>query len=278
MDNSLLLKQRLLEIWDDGKPFEACRGKYSGTLIVLASGPSAADFPLERYRHVPMVAVNGSIVRFAEAGVRPLFYLCDDRGFVRLRLPLVRQGIELAEHAALGTGALEVLLESAPEAIEGHSVCVMRRTNRPLDGAVLSDRRYAWSVRKDPDLECRFSLLRQKPNRIGFSRNMTKGYFGGRTIPYAAMQLGYHLGFRNVVLVGLDMGGQGRFYEQGDAALPSRLDEDYVDYILPSFELVAERVVCQDYRMFTLSNDSRLPASLVPRLSLDQLDDLLASS
>lgn len=110
---------------------------------------------------------------------------------------------------------------------------------------------------------------------------MAKGYFGGRTIPYAAMQLGYHLGFRNLVLVGVDMGTgtqPGRFYEQGDAALPSRLDEDYDDYILPSFELVAQRVVGSHYRVFGLSQASRLPASLVPRLSLDQLDELLASS
>lgn len=280
MTASMSIERRLRELWDAGRPFEACRGRYSGTLIVLASGPSAADFPIERYRHVPMMAMNGSIVRFAEAGIRPLFYLCDDRGFVRLRLPLVRQGIELAQHAALGAGALEVLLESAPEAIEGHSVYLMQRTNRPLDGEELSDRGYAWSVRKG-HLECRFSLWRQKPNRIGFSRNMAKGYFGGRTIPYAAMQLGYHLGFRNLVLVGVDMGTgtqPGRFYEQGDAALPSRLDEDYDDYILPSFELVAQRVVGSHYRVFGLSQASRLPASLVPRLSLDQLDELLASS
>ena len=143
-----MIEQRLSDLWDAGRPFEACRGQYSGTLIVLASGPSAADFPIERYQHVPMVAMNGSIVRFAETGIRPLFYLCDDRGFVRLRLPLVRQGIELAQHAALGSGALEVLLESAPEVIDGQSVYLMQRTNRPLGGEELSDRRYAWSVRK----------------------------------------------------------------------------------------------------------------------------------
>ena len=273
------IRDRLCDIWDSGRPFEACRCSLSGTLIVMASGPSAGSFPIERYRHVPMMAMNGSIVRFAETGIRPLFYLCDDRGFVRLRLPLVCQGIELAQHAAIGAGALEELLRQAPEAIDGHSIYLMQRSNRPLLGEALSDRAYAWSVRQDPDLECRFSLLRQKPNRIGFSRNMAKGYFGGRTIPYAAMQFGYHLGFRNVVLVGFDMGAEpGRFYEQGEAALPSRLDEDYDDYILPSFKLVAQRVVGQHYRVFTLSANSRLPASLVPRLTLDQLDELLAAS
>lgn len=272
-------RKRLCEIWDSGKPFDACRQSHSGTLIVMASGPSASSFPVERYRHIPMMAMNGSIVRFAEVGIRPLFYLCDDRGFVRMRLPMVCQGVELAQHSALGAGALEVLLQMAPESIEGRSIYLMQRTNRPLEGAVLSDRGYAWSVRRDSDLECCFSLLRQKPNRIGFSRNMAKGYFGGRTIPYAAMQLGYHLGFHNVVLVGFDMGSQsGRFYEQGDAALPSRLDDDYDDYILPSFELVAQRVVNQRYRVFTLSANSRLPAKLAPRLTLDQLDELLASS
>lgn len=279
MDDNKAIAERLRACWDDGRPFEACRGAYSGTLIAVASGPSAADFPLERYRHVPMIAMNGSIVRFAETGVSPLFYLCDDRGFVRDRLPLVRQGIALARHSALGVGALEALLERVPDAIDGRSIYLMLRSNRPLDGEELSDRRYAWRVRNCPDTECRFSLWRQKPNRIGFSRNMVKGYFGGRTIPYAAMQLAYHLGFRNVVLVGADMGAQpGRFYEQGEAALPSRLDEDYDDYILPSFELVAERVVGPHFRVFGLSRASRLPERLVPRLTLDQLDALLADS
>lgn len=161
--------------WADGEFFKNCRGQYSGAVFLIASGPSANEFPIERYRHIPMMAMNGSITRFSEAAIRPLVYLCDDLGFVKLRLPLVRQGLELAQHAVLGRGALDALLGVAPDVAECSSLHLMQRTNRPVAGKGLSDRRYAWSVRNDPDIECRFSLWRQKPNRIGFSRNLSKG-------------------------------------------------------------------------------------------------------
>lgn len=60
--------------------------------------------------------------------------------------------------------------------------------------------------------------------------------------------------------------------------MPSHLDDDYEDYILPCFELLARRVVGPDFQVFSLSPQSRLPHSLVPKISPDQLDVLLASS
>ncbi len=264
---------------DEGRGLARLRRSRSGPVIIFASGPSAADFPLERYGHVPTMAVNGSIVRFAELGIRPLFYLCDDRGFVMDRLTLAVQGVSLAEHAGLGLDALKTLLGMAPECLEGRSVHLMQRVNRPLEGEPLSNRRYAWRVRNDPDIECGFSLFRQKPNRIGFSRDLTKGYFGSRTIPYAGLQLAHHLGFDRVFLVGLDLTpAPGRFYERGADAVPSRLDDDYDDYILPSFELMARRVAGPGFRVYNLSAGSRLPSHLVPKIDLAQLDALLASA
>ena len=91
--------------------------------------------------------------------------------------------------------------------------------------------------------------------------------------------MAYHLGFSRVFVVGMDLdSSKGRFYEQGDAAVPSRLDGDYEDYILPCFELMAQRVVNPGFRVYKLSLESRLPSSVLPKLSLSQLDTLLASS
>ncbi|TRX74050.1 lipopolysaccharide core biosynthesis protein [Pseudomonas mangiferae] len=280
MDEQIQAASPLLQrYFDGGESLARMRHSRSGPVIIFASGPSAAGFPLDRYRHLPMMAVNGSIVRFAELGIRPLFYLCDDRGFVLDRLPLAIQGVSLAERAGLGLDALKTLLGLAPECLDGREVHLMQRVNRPLEGEPLSNRRYAWQVRNDPDIECGFSLFRQKPNRIGFSRNLGKGYFGSRTIPYAGLQLAHHLGFDKVFLVGLDLNpGPGRFYEQGPDAVPSRIDDDYADYILPSFELMARRVSGPGFQVYNLSTGSRLPDSLVPKIGLDQLDALLASA
>lgn len=258
--------------------FADCRKRFSGSVILLASGPSAADFPLERYRDTPVIAMNGSILRCVEAQVAPLFYLCDDPGFVRDRPRLAQLGARHAQSVAMSLDCLSMLYAQAPESLDGCRTYVMERVNRRHGRAVLSDRAYAWSIRKDPDLISGFSLWRRKPNRIGFSRDMGKGYFGGRTIPYAALQLACHLGFEQVFLVGVDLSKSvGRFYEKGLAALPSSLDEDFEEYILPSFRLVADKVLPQaGMSLYNLSSSSRLPEDIALKIDLAHLDRLLS--
>lgn len=256
------------------------RNSCRGAVFIVASGPSAKDFPLQRYANYPMMAMNGSICRFVEANLAPYFYLCDDSSFVRNRLPLLLQATQLAQHMALSARVIGSIPESELGSLERSGVYHLGRVNRPSNGGKpLSYRQFAWTVRNDPDLECDFSLFRQKPNRIGFSRNLAKGYFSGRTIPYVGIQMAYHLGFNQVFLVGMDLdSSKGRFYEQGGDAVPSRLDGDYDDYILPCFEFMASRVLSPSFRVYNLSMDSRLPASVVPKLSWGQLEDLLASA
>ena len=251
-----------------------------GDVFIVASGPSAREFPLARYSHVPMFSLNGSICLFGEVNVSPFFYLCDDGSFVRNRTPLLLQAIEQAQNLALSPGVIDNLLKLEAHALDDVGVYRFERVNRPGDNRpALSDRRFAWAARRDADMECDFSWLRQKPNRIGFCRNLAKGYFSGRTIPYAGIQLAYHLGFSRVFVVGMDLDSSlGRFYEQGGEAVRSRLDGDYEDYILPCFELMAERVVNSNFQVYNLSPNSRLPSSVIPKLELDQLDALLCSS
>lgn len=81
--------------------FAACKGTCSGPLFIVASGPSARDFPLTNYAQYPMFSVSGSIQLFTAASVAPLFYLCDDNSFAAQRQPILRQGLALAQNVAL---------------------------------------------------------------------------------------------------------------------------------------------------------------------------------
>lgn len=261
------------------KSFAECRNSHTGAVFIIASGPSARDFPLTRYADFPMFAMNGSIHLFAEAGLTPLFYLCDDSSFVRNRLPLLLEGMRRSHEVAFSERVVAELARLSSDSPGTRSIHRLERAGRMnRAGRELSDREFARRARHDPDFECRFSWFRQKPNRIGFSRNLDKGYFNSRTIPYAGIQLAYHLGFSRVFLVGVDLDSKkGRSYEKDEQAVPSRLDGDYEDYILPSFQLLAERVINPDFQVFNLSLDSRLPSSVVPKISLDQLDAMLNS-
>lgn len=117
------------------RSFAALRGARHGALFIIASGPSVKDFPLQRYARYPMLAMNGSIGCFAEAGIAPYFYLCDDSSFVRNRLPLLLQATELAENLALSPRVIDTLLEREPHALDGRAVYDFERVNRPPEGA-----------------------------------------------------------------------------------------------------------------------------------------------
>ncbi|BDX17343.1 MULTISPECIES: hypothetical protein [Halopseudomonas] len=256
------------------------RGRFGGDLILIASGPSVDAFPLERYSQVDWVMMNGSVALLDRIDHTPFLYICDDPSFVRDRPELALRGLQTAEFAAMSLDCLGELEIIYPGCLVSARIIVLERANRVGRRPVVSDRRYSWSVRNDPDIECGFSLFKRKTNRIGFSRNLAKGYFGARTIPYAGLQIAFHLGFKRVFMVGVDLDpGGGRFYEQGEQALPSTLDADYSHYILPSFRLMAQRVLKPGvFEVFNLSPSKRLPASVIPRLSPDELDAMLSAA
>ncbi len=247
--------------------------------FIAASGSSARDFPWSKYNGYPFIAMNGSIVACVENNIVPKFYLCDDESFARDRFALALLGLERAQNVAMSLEVLSSLHAAQPGCLAGRSVFLLERVNRFIDRKRLSDRAYAWSIRNDQDLISQFSLIRKSPNRVGFSLNLDKGYFVARTIPYVALQLCYQLGCRRNFLIGVDLSrGGGRFYEAGTDVLPTSLDEDFDKYILPSFLWMRRRVVSAGFQVFNLSPISRLPETLFPRLTDNELESMLESS
>lgn len=253
------------------------RGEFGNSIFIVASGPTVKDFDFEHYRESSFIAVNGSIKVFLEKNIRPCFYLCDDVGFARSSIDVLKSGLSCSKHVAMSFSVFSILYDSDKSCLIGKSIFLLERVNRPIDGNTLSDRRYAWSIRKDKDLVCGFSIFRRTPNRIGFSRDLDKGYFVARTIPYVALQLSYSVGVSRAFLVGVDLNSAvGRFYETGDYALPSSLDDDYMKLILPSFKFMASRIIKVDrFEVYNLSLKSRLPSDVVPKIKISELSRLL---
>ncbi|WP_241766148.1 lipopolysaccharide core biosynthesis protein [Ectopseudomonas composti] len=251
------------------------KGKYSGAVFIVTSGPSAKDFPIERYASIPMVAVNGSIACFPP-GIDPFFFLCDDSGVAAAKSDLVGAALRRSRFAMIGPSALESLAEKEPETVWRSQLFVAERVNRWRAAAHISDRRFAWRERKNRDYVIRRSFFSQKLSRVGFSRNFPVGYFSCRTIAYAAIQLAYYLGFSRVIMVGMDLRASlGNFYDPKGERVPSRLDEDYEDLILPHFIWMSKQILGADFQVFNLSSNSRLPADVIPKIGLSDLDGML---
>lgn len=244
--------------------FGACRGIAEGPVFIIASGASAKDFPLQRFASVPMITVNGAISMFAEHGVRPYFYVCTDTGFAQQQPDLYAKAVRLSQRLAIWPDEVG----SLPGPTRAQVFPLAKAARSSLHGSLF---------KPDPLLVRSRTLWGSRSRSVGFSKDLSLGFFDARTVAYAALQLAYHLGFNQVFLVGVDLDQSvGRFYETpGQAVSRCHLDESYERRILPSLKLMAERVVSPQFAVYNLSATSRIPGSVIPKVSLQQAEALI---
>ncbi|MFJ4347780.1 lipopolysaccharide biosynthesis protein [Pseudomonas sp. NPDC089401] len=239
--------------------FEACRNTQKGPVVILASGASARHFPLGEFAHLPIIAMNGSISLTAACGLKPFFYVCTDRSFRDQQPELFATALQHSERLALwpdqfGNADIPPDTECYP----------LHKADNPgmLDGLRGHGASHV----------CGRALWSKRARSIAFSKDMSSGHFDARTVAYVALQLAYHLGFEQVLLVGVDLDqAVGRFYETGTGTVsPCGLDQHWDSRILPSLRLMAEQVVNEQFQVYNLSTSSRIPDQLIPKIDLDE--------
>ena len=236
----------------------------------------AKKFPLLKYKSKKFICVNGAVKIFVESNIRPFAYLFDDESFLVNSLELVFSAIDISEYIFMPEELYIKYIESKiNDKVILNKIIFIERVNRGYGRKVVSDKLFSLKNISNKDLAFNFSFFSNRKNRIGFSRNIADGYFCARTIPYVALQLAYYLGFNNVFMVGLDLNSQtGRFYESG-SSLPTSIDQDYLRFILPSFELLASKVIADNFKVYNLSESSKLPSSIIKKISINELDKIL---
>lgn len=246
------------------RDLDECRNIKKGPVFIIASGASAKDFPLEKFADVPMITMNGAISKFIGTDIKPFFYACTDEAFERDQPELFAQAMRLSQRVAV----LEHLLRHATVVPAGELYFLSRAPKLSWADLVF---------RGDTELVRRRRLGSGRNRSLGFTRNLKRGFFDARTVAYLALQIAYHVGFTKVFLVGVDLNqSAGRFYEQaGTFVSPCLLDQHFYTRIMPSFEIMSKYVVNDDFKVYNLSNTSRIPADLVPRVMLEELDKLI---
>ena len=240
--------------------------------FIVGTGPSINAVDFQRLRGHDCIGVNGSILKSVEAGVPFRSVAILDRQFFIDRFPLVRQTLLSGTECLFSFRGLSAVCERAPELLADARVFLLDEINGRYGVAKPSPQAFDDNAAVDPELRLHPSL-RPSEGRVGYSLNPDKGVFTGQTIVYSALQVATRLGYRRIFMLGLDLGGTGsgiRFYESGAKAAPMRLDRDYEPYILPAFETAA--TVCKSIGVvvYNLSSDSRLPARIIPKLTLEQ--------
>lgn len=246
--------------------FGECRDIESGAVFIIASGPSAKSFPIEKFAHVPMITMNGAISMFLNTDVKPYFYVSSDRCFSEQQPHLFDYAMTISQRVALW---------------EDHARTCSRYPSGELYG-LLKAKKPSWLgalLGRQTSLVTPHPLLACGKANIGFSKDMREGFFDARTVAYLAIQLAYHVGFSKVFLLGVDLNqNSGRFYENRESQnSPCGLDQHYHTRILPSLELMSQKIIGDDFRVYNLSDCSRIPPSVIPRITLEQAQALIES-
>lgn len=247
------------------REFDECRNTESGAVFIIASGISAREFPIQAFAHVPMITMNGAISLFKGTDIKPYFYICTDMSFPSQQPEFFNHAMQISQRVALWA-------EYA------------RRTNARPKGQLYTLKRapkQTWLdylFRSNKNLVQSQSLLGHRAKSIGFSKNLSEGFYDARTVAYLALQLAHHLGFDKVILVGVDLDQSiGRFYEKPDSVLsPCGLDQHFHTRILPSLKLMKKKVMGERFAVYNLSQNSRIPPSVIPKIDLPALQTLLS--
>ncbi|WP_130907813.1 MULTISPECIES: DUF115 domain-containing protein [unclassified Pseudomonas] len=232
--------------------FDDCRNIGSGPIFIIASGPSAKNFPIEQFSHIPMITVNGAISAFLGTAVRPYFYVCSDKKFSTQQPALFNIAMRLSQRTALWQ-----------EHVEGEYIQPRGELYFLSKPGKSSLRNYIF---RNKDLVRNYSLLSARKNSLGFSKNMSAGFFDARTVAYVALQLCYHLGFNEVYLVGVDLDQQsGRFYEHTNSFVsPCDIQRHLQSRILPSLRFMAKKIISKNFKVYNLSRSSCISSDIIP--------------
>jgi hypothetical protein len=206
--------------------FSSLTGTKTGRCHIVLSGPSIKTIKKpsllgSKYS----IWVNNSPVLAIEAGVRPSLYLVCDRGYVK------RQLASFQKFSALSDACLNPFC--VPHELLLRADCVAHKTYLFDDPAI--------------------PLRRQKRDDGPVTLNCIKG---GHSVGVTALRAAMQMGFGEILLFGLDLGGQARFYDEAHPE-PSNLQRQHA-IICAEFTAVADEAHAAGVKIMNCSPQSRL--------------------
>ncbi|MDR6434672.1 hypothetical protein [Brucella pseudogrignonensis] len=153
-------------------------------VFILANGPSVVDFPLNLLEGEIVIGMNASTILNERFGFCSKYHVISDQRF-----------LAAPEKAQWGTTKLNP-----------NTIRVLRRDLIDFDDQNITNKtHYVAPLSRD-----------------GFSKNLAHGFYYGCTTTMLALQLAWHLGSREVFLLGCDLrypDENPRFYEEAEPQL-----------------------------------------------------------
>jgi len=248
------------------------KGSHQGKIYILANGPSLADFDLMQLGIHKSMGMNGSIVKYRDSSILPDFYVILDHTFVRKRFFLIREIVESGVKCFFTYRAMCEIVVQDNTLLNKGNIFLIPGVNDNFDEPVITNELLVEQLKKEKD----YFLSDKIINRlVGFSFDICKGVFPGRTVAFQCVQVAAYLGFKQIYLAGMDLGasktGRYRFYEDiiKEKSLKSNLEKNY-DIIRTAFECAVPACETKGIELYNLSAQSRLPESVMKKITFSE--------
>ena len=246
------------------------RDRYNGSCFTVASGPSLAEVDLKQLAAFDTISLNCAIKKFNDAGLKPTHCVAVDRRVFENHWECIKDSILSGANCFFSYVGLCRICQKEPELLQRNNIFLIESISRKFGVPRISKSELLLQSSTDAEifLDSNHTELCRS---AGFSANLEKGLFSGKTVATWATQLSPALGYQQNFILGMDLGGTGRkyFYSNGHHAPPD-LMRDYEPHIRVCFEQAKRASVSMGFEIYNLSKDSTLPHEIIPKISMEQ--------
>lgn len=242
----------------------------SGSCFIVATGPSLAQVDIRQIKRYDTISLNGAIRKFSDAGFSPTHAMAVDRRIFERCPDFIRESIESGATCFFSPVGISRICEQGlrlPPADRGYLLeSIARKFDQPLDGK----RSFLSRHQDNPMIYCSDKYPAQD-GIIGFSADANAGFFSFKTVAGWAVQAAVWMGYRNIFILGMDLGGTGmsHFYANEANKKPDFL-RDYDPYIRVSFEQTRRAMDNLGFCVYNLSEKSVLSEHIIPKITIDE--------
>jgi KDO transferase-3 len=256
------------------RPISELLARIDRPASIVATGPSALDYLWASVRRSErfLIAVNGAPTMLAKLGLGADLMVVTDREFCLTGMP----HFEAAKNTPLVIEflAAAALAVEAPHLLACRPFSIIERVNLWHGVPAISSAKLI-EMNQQSGLPFVFPDEADARCRIGWSRRPDLGIFSGRTVVFGALQIAIGLGATDVEIIGMDLNGAGRAYDEGNKQRPTQLQQHYQEFILPSFQVMSRVLAGSNVSVRNISPACPLPDDIFTGLSQSNRREIL---
>ncbi|OFC63729.1 sugar glycosyltransferase [Candidatus Erwinia dacicola] len=237
--------------------------KYSGDLLIVASGPSVNETDFTPLQSLPAMGVNGSW--FLSDKINFKFFVIVDMTFIDQRLSMIEEVISDPDLLFFTTvhGIVKIIDHFGQFAISCQVAIIEDACMKIFQPTVFN---HEISLHWQHEKSVR---LWKEDKSIAFNHDIRKGIFDAATVVYWSLQIIQFIGFNRVIIAGLDMNNfqQPRFYEKKDDISPCYLESQFTALIKPAFIHARNELESKEIEVLNLSLHSALDSSIFRKVN-----------